>query len=174
MLKVVEVKADEVEEVVVELWLGLVGQVGSLIITLTVGSAPQIWFKPPALMAAANCSGVIDRPRTSLLPMRTEATLGFPPSKVGTRFNRSLTEQSRPPRSGQVTVETTLAVTSCESRQMLAFRLQIGADDVVVVAGPEEVVLAVVVVNAGVVVAKAEVVVVTSEVVVVNADVVVV
>lgn len=80
--------------------------------TLTVGKTPQRAFKPPALIAALTSSGVIDRPITSLFPMRTDATLGLPPSSVGTRFNKSFTVHKRPPSKGQVTVETTLAVTN--------------------------------------------------------------
>jgi hypothetical protein len=41
------------------------------------------------------------KPRIWLFAIRTEATSGFPPNSAGTRLNKSLTVQRRPPRRGQ-------------------------------------------------------------------------
>ncbi|KAK5203383.1 hypothetical protein LTR47_009607 [Exophiala xenobiotica] len=69
----------------------------------------------------------------------TEATLAFEPKSSGTSANKSLVVQRSPPSRGQLLVATVFAVINWESRQILAFRLQIGAP-VDVVAGAEVVV----------------------------------
>jgi hypothetical protein len=131
--KVVEMLVVEVPEV------GLAGQVGSKMTTLTVSNAEQTVFNSPALMAVLSSSGVMLKPRIWLFAMRTEATSGFSPNSAGTRLNKSLTVQRRPPRRGQSRVATILAVIRSESRQTFALMLQRGAP-VVVVAGAELVV----------------------------------
>jgi len=113
-----------------------VTHVGSSRTTLTACRASQTVFNCPALIAAWTCCGVMLKPITWLLPMRTEATSGFCVTSVGTRFNKSLTVQVRPPRSGQSCVATTFAVIKLESRQMLALMLQTVAPVVVEVGGP--------------------------------------
>lgn len=76
----VEVVVAPVEAVVDEVLVVVsgLGHVGSLMMTL-IGPprASHTPFSSPALIAAESSSGVILSPRTSLLPIRTEATSGF-------------------------------------------------------------------------------------------------
>ncbi|KAK5266341.1 hypothetical protein LTR96_008188 [Exophiala xenobiotica] len=71
--------------------------------------------------------------------MLVDATLALEPKSSGTSANTSLVVQRSPPSNGQLLVATVFAVINWESRQILAFRLQIGAP-VDVVAGAEVVV----------------------------------
>jgi hypothetical protein len=94
VLEVVKV-ADE------EVVTGLIGHVGSLITTLVGPSTLQTEVRVPSRMPACTCWGVMLRPRTWLLPMITDRTLGLPPSSCGTKLSNWFTVQSKPIPRGQ-------------------------------------------------------------------------
>lgn len=99
----VVVTADDVvvkeEDVVVA--VGLIGQVGSLTTTLVVPRILQTEVRLPSRMPACTCCGVMLRPRTWLLPMTVERTLGLLFNSWGTKSSSWLTVQSRPIPRGQ-------------------------------------------------------------------------
>jgi len=93
----------------VELDAGGAGQVGSVMVTLTVPNAEHTWFSVPETRAAWTCSGEMSRPKTWLSAAITVKTLGLEPRSAGTRLNKSLRVQVRPPRRGQFSVATMFA-----------------------------------------------------------------